>query len=91
MNVTARPAGDRALLLELADNDAATRVAARARRELNGVVDVVPGHCTVLVTLRRPTGSQPGAGGRGGRAARRVRGRSRRASSSSQSGTTGRT
>jgi 5-oxoprolinase (ATP-hydrolysing) subunit B len=51
MSVTARPAGDRALLLELADNEAANRVAARARRELRGVVDVVPGHCTVLVTF----------------------------------------
>jgi KipI family sensor histidine kinase inhibitor len=54
MSVTARPAGDRALLLELADNDAAIRVAARARRELGGVVDVVPGHCTVLVTFVGP-------------------------------------
>jgi KipI family sensor histidine kinase inhibitor len=54
MNVTARPAGDRALLLELADNEAANRVAARARQDLNGVVDVVPGHCTVLVTFAGP-------------------------------------
>jgi KipI family sensor histidine kinase inhibitor len=51
MSVSARAAGDRALLLELADNEAANRVAARARQELNGVVDVVPGHCTVLVTF----------------------------------------
>jgi KipI family sensor histidine kinase inhibitor len=54
MSVTARPAGDLALLLELADNEAANRVAARVRQDLNGVVDVVPGHCTVLVTFAGP-------------------------------------
>ena len=45
-----RPAGDRALLLELADNAAAVRVAARLRAERDDLVDVVPGHRTVLVT-----------------------------------------
>jgi KipI family sensor histidine kinase inhibitor len=51
MTVTSRPVGDHALLLELADNDEAVRVARRARFELGGVVDVVPGHCTVLLTF----------------------------------------
>jgi KipI family sensor histidine kinase inhibitor len=51
MTITARPAGDRALLLALAGNDEAVRVARRARLELRGAVDVVPGHCTVLVTF----------------------------------------
>ena len=45
-----RPAGDRAVLLELADNAEAVRVATRVRAELAGVEDVVPGHRTVLVT-----------------------------------------
>lgn len=51
MTVHARPAGDRALLLELAGNEEAVRVARRVRSELRGVVDVVPGHCTVLVAF----------------------------------------
>lgn len=57
--VELRPAGDRALLLELADNAAAVRVAARLRAERPDLVDVVPGHRTVLVTwegLRAPVG-----------------------------------
>jgi KipI family sensor histidine kinase inhibitor len=49
-----RPAGDRAVLLELADNAEAVRVATRVRAELDGVVDVVPGHRTVLVTWAGP-------------------------------------
>jgi len=51
MSVGVRPAGDRALLLELASNGDAVRVARRARAELRGVVDVVPGHETVLLTF----------------------------------------
>src|SRR5438445_5320097 len=39
-------AGDRAWLVELADNDAARRVARRLATER--LDDVVPGHCTVL-------------------------------------------
>lgn len=57
MNVL--PAGDRALLLELADNAAAVRVATRLRAQRDDLVDVVPGHRTVLVTwegARRPEG-----------------------------------
>jgi KipI family sensor histidine kinase inhibitor len=45
-----RPSGDRALLLELADNDEALRVAERLRAERAELVDVVPGHRTVLAT-----------------------------------------
>ena len=51
MSVSARAVGDRALLLELAGNEHAVKVARRARSELVGVVDVVPGHETVLVTF----------------------------------------
>jgi KipI family sensor histidine kinase inhibitor len=42
------PVGDRGRLLELDDNRAALAVAARLRAELPGLVDVVPGHRTVL-------------------------------------------
>jgi KipI family sensor histidine kinase inhibitor len=48
--VAVRPAGDRAVLMELADNAAALRVAERLRAERPELVDVVPGHRTVLVT-----------------------------------------
>lgn len=48
--LVARPAGDRAVLLEVADPAAAARVAERLRAECRGLVDVVPGHCTVLAT-----------------------------------------
>jgi KipI family sensor histidine kinase inhibitor len=48
--VAVRPAGDRAVLLELADNAAALRVAERLRAERPELVDVVPGHRTVLLT-----------------------------------------
>jgi len=51
MSVSVRPAGDRALLLELASNDDAVRVARRARAELASVVEVVPGHETVLLVF----------------------------------------
>jgi KipI family sensor histidine kinase inhibitor len=51
VTVAARRVGDRALLLELAGNEEAVRVAHRVRSELPGVVDVVPGHCTVLVAF----------------------------------------
>jgi len=57
--VELRPVGDRALLLELADNASAVRVAACLRAERPDLVDVVPGHRTVLVTwsgARAPTG-----------------------------------
>jgi KipI family sensor histidine kinase inhibitor len=58
MSVTARPAGDRALLVELADSVEAVRVANRAWSALGGLVDAVPGHCTVLLTFESapPTG-----------------------------------
>ena len=44
-----RPAGDRAALIELPDNATAVAVA-RALASRPGLVDVVAGHCTVLVT-----------------------------------------
>jgi KipI family sensor histidine kinase inhibitor len=47
--VTVRSAGDRAALLELPEG-AAARVARVIRAEVDGLVDVVPGHATVLVT-----------------------------------------
>jgi len=49
MSPTVRPVGDRAALIELPDNDAAVRVA-RALAGRRDLEDVVPGHCTVLVT-----------------------------------------
>jgi KipI family sensor histidine kinase inhibitor len=60
-----RPAGDRALLLQLADNAAAVRVAARLRAERPDLVDIVPGHRTVLVTwagAHAPSGLEAIAG-----------------------------
>src|SRR5690349_20795313 len=42
-----RPCGDRAVLVEVPEGSAPH--VARALWELEGVVDVVPGHCTVLV------------------------------------------
>jgi KipI family sensor histidine kinase inhibitor len=50
-----RPVGDRAVLVEVADNAAVHRVAAAAR-EAHGAVlaDVVAGHRTVLLAFRRP-------------------------------------
>jgi len=50
VTIVARPAGDHAVLLEVADPGAAARVADRLRTECPGLVDVVPGHCTVLAT-----------------------------------------
>jgi len=47
--VNVRPAGDRAALIELSDNDTA-RAVARVLAGRAGIVDVVPGHRTVLVT-----------------------------------------
>jgi KipI family sensor histidine kinase inhibitor len=47
-DVTARPAGDRAVLLELPDTDAAVRVARRLKDTCPELIDVVPGHRTVL-------------------------------------------
>jgi KipI family sensor histidine kinase inhibitor len=46
--VTARPAGDRALLLELPDTSAAITVAEHLRDTCPQLTDVVPGHRTVL-------------------------------------------
>jgi KipI family sensor histidine kinase inhibitor len=51
MSVGVRRAGDRALLVELADSDEAVRVARRARAELRDIVEAVPGHCTVLLSF----------------------------------------
>ena len=51
MSVDVRPAGDRALLVELEGNEEAVRLAERARSELLGLVDAVPGHCTVLLAF----------------------------------------
>jgi KipI family sensor histidine kinase inhibitor len=48
-DVQLRPAGDRGVLLEVPEG-AAARVARRIAAQLAGVVDVVPGHRTVLVT-----------------------------------------
>jgi KipI family sensor histidine kinase inhibitor len=51
MSVPVRPAGDRAVLIELADGDAALGVAAAIRARLGAQVeDVVVGHRTVLVS-----------------------------------------
>jgi KipI family sensor histidine kinase inhibitor len=47
-DVTARPAGDRALLLELPDTNAAIRVARHLRDACPELTEVVPGHRTVL-------------------------------------------
>ena len=46
--VSARPAGDRALLLELPGTEAALRVAQRLGEACPELTDVVPGHRTVL-------------------------------------------
>jgi KipI family sensor histidine kinase inhibitor len=51
MNADVRVAGDRALLVELAGNAEAVRLAQRARSALPGLVDAVPGDCTVLLTF----------------------------------------
>jgi len=45
-----RPAGDRAAIVEVPDNAAAVRLAELLRSECGGLVDVVPGHCTVLAS-----------------------------------------
>lgn len=45
-----RPAGDRAVLLELPDSAAAATVAVALRTSFPQLVDVVPGHRTVLAT-----------------------------------------
>ena len=50
MSVDVRPAGDRAALVEVPDNAAAVRLAQLLRTECEQLVDVVPGHCTVLAT-----------------------------------------
>jgi KipI family sensor histidine kinase inhibitor len=49
-DVVLRPAGDRAVLIEVADPAAAAMVARRLRAECASLVDVVPGHRTVLAT-----------------------------------------
>jgi KipI family sensor histidine kinase inhibitor len=48
--IEVRRAGDHGALLELGDNAAAVRVARRLTSDCAGLVDVVPGHRTVLVT-----------------------------------------
>ena len=50
MNVTVRPAGDQGALIELPDNGAAVRLGSLLREARSGLVDVVIGHTTVLVT-----------------------------------------
>jgi len=50
MNVTIRRAGDRGSLIEFPDNAAAVRAARLLREEPSGLVDIVIGHATVLVT-----------------------------------------
>jgi len=52
-----RRAGEHGALLELADNAAAVRVARRLAAE-SGLVDVVPGHRTVLVTWDESPGEE---------------------------------
>jgi KipI family sensor histidine kinase inhibitor len=52
-DVELRPAGDRGALLELPEGTAA-RVARTIAAEVPGLVDVVPGHRTVLVTWNEP-------------------------------------
>lgn len=54
--IEARPAGERALMLDLPDNAAAVRVARRLVAECPELQDVVPGHCTVLASW---TAAQP--------------------------------
>jgi KipI family sensor histidine kinase inhibitor len=51
--IDVRPAGERALMLDLPDNAAAVRVARRLAAECPELQDVVPGHCTVLVSWTR--------------------------------------
>jgi KipI family sensor histidine kinase inhibitor len=51
--IDVRPAGERTLMLDLPDNAAAVRVARRLAAECPEVQDVVPGHCTVLVSWTR--------------------------------------
>lgn len=46
--IEVRRAGEHAVLLELPDNAAAVRVAGRLAAECTGLIDVVPGHRTVL-------------------------------------------
>jgi KipI family sensor histidine kinase inhibitor len=48
--IEVRRAGEQGALLELPDNAAAVRVARRLVSQCPGLVDVVPGHRTVLVT-----------------------------------------
>lgn len=48
--IEVRRAGERAVLLELPENAAAVRIARRLASQCVGLVDVVPGHRTVLAT-----------------------------------------
>jgi KipI family sensor histidine kinase inhibitor len=59
--VTARPAGDRALLLEVPGTDEALRVARRLREACPQLTDVVPGHRTVLAVWESVPGTDLGA------------------------------
>ena len=56
MSIQIQPAGDRAAIVEVPDNAAAVRLAQLLQSECDGLVDVVPGHCTVLATW---TGAPP--------------------------------
>lgn len=47
--------GDRALLIDCGSTGDVISLAADLRRDaLSGVVDIVPGACTILVTVARP-------------------------------------
>jgi len=50
VSIDVRRAGDRAALVGVPDNAAAVRLAQLLRTECEQLVDVVPGHCTVLAT-----------------------------------------
>jgi KipI family sensor histidine kinase inhibitor len=55
--VTARPAGDRALLLEVPGTEEALRVAQRLKEACPELTDVVPGHRTVLAIWEQVPGT----------------------------------
>jgi KipI family sensor histidine kinase inhibitor len=55
--VTVRPAGDRALLLEVPGTEEALRVAERLREACPELTDVVPGHRTVLAIWEKVPGT----------------------------------
>jgi KipI family sensor histidine kinase inhibitor len=59
--IVVRPAGDRAVLIEVPDTAAAARVAVRLRAGCPALVDVVPGHRTVLATWHEAPPDDVGA------------------------------